>query len=56
MNHKLRLTDEALRQIEMIGDYIAKGSPENASMAYSHPTADRNFVRCSRTTCRALLA
>ena len=30
MSHKLRLTGEALRQIETIGDYIAKDSPDNA--------------------------
>ncbi len=30
MSHKLRLTDEAVRQIETIGDYIARGSPDSA--------------------------
>ena len=32
MNHKVRLTDEALRQIEAIGDHIAKDSPQNAKL------------------------
>ncbi len=30
MCHKVRLSDEALRQIESIGDYIAQDSPRNA--------------------------
>jgi plasmid stabilization system protein ParE len=30
MQHKLRLSDETLRQIEAIGDYIANDSPQNA--------------------------
>ena len=30
MTHRVRLSDEALRQIEAIGDYIAKDSPLNA--------------------------
>lgn len=30
MTHRVRLTDEALGQIESIGDYIAKDSPLNA--------------------------
>jgi plasmid stabilization system protein ParE len=30
MRHKVRLSDEALRQIESIGDYIAQDSPQNA--------------------------
>lgn len=32
MPHKVRLSDEALRQITAIGDYIAKNSPENARL------------------------
>jgi len=30
MTHRVRLTDEALRQIEAIGDHIARDSPQNA--------------------------
>jgi toxin ParE1/3/4 len=30
MHHKVRLSDEALRQIEAIGDYIAQDSPQNS--------------------------
>jgi len=30
MPHKIRLSDEALRQITVIGDYIAQDSPDNA--------------------------
>lgn len=30
MSHKVRLSDEALRQITAIGDYIAQDSPDNA--------------------------
>jgi plasmid stabilization system protein ParE len=30
MPHKIRLSDEALRQITAIGDYIAKDSSDNA--------------------------
>jgi len=45
MPHKIRLSDEALRQITAIGDYIAQDSPDNARRWIARLRAEVDTLR-----------